>query len=55
MRAGKDSLAGERGPSLAGPVDVGVVANGEEEVQVFREQEVVVSEVEAEERKGFGE
>ena len=40
---------------LAGPVDVGVLAEGEEEVEFFGEEVVVVFELEAEEREGFDE
>ena len=40
---------------LAGPMDVGVFAEGEEEVEFFGEEIVVVFELEAEEREGFDE
>ena len=50
-----DALAGERGAMLAGPVDVGVLAEGEEEVEFFGEEVVVVFELEAEEGEGLDE
>ncbi len=55
MRARVDALAGERGAMFAGPVDVGALAKGEEEVEFFGEEVVVVFELEAEEREGFDE
>ena len=55
QRARIDALAGEGGAMLAGPVDVGVFADGEEEVELLGEEIVVVFELEAEEREGFDE
>lgn len=52
-RAGEDALSGERGAMLAGPVDVGVFADVEEEVEFFDEEVVVVLEVQAEEGEGL--
>ncbi len=40
---------------FAGPVNVGGFAEGEEEVELFGEEIVVVFELEAEEREGFDE
>ncbi len=54
-RAREDALAGECGAMFAGPGDVGVFAEGEEEVEFFGEEGVVVFELEAEEREGFDE
>ena len=53
--AGVDALAGERRAMPAGPVDFGVFAEGEEEVEFFGEEVVVVFELEAEEGEGFDE
>ena len=50
-----DALSGECGAMLAGPVDVGGFAEGEEEVELFGEEIVVVFELEAEEGEGFDE
>jgi hypothetical protein len=40
---------------MAGPVDVGGFAEGEEEIEFFCEEVIVVFELEAEEREGFDE
>jgi hypothetical protein len=50
-----DALSGERGAVLAGPVDVGGFAQGEEEVELFFKELVVVFELEAEQGEGFDE
>jgi hypothetical protein len=50
-----DALTRERGAVTARPVDVGGIAEGEEEVEFFREEIVVIFELEAKERKGFNE
>ena len=50
-----DALPGERGPVFAGPMDVGVLAEGKKEVEFFGEKVVVVFEIEAEEGEGFDE
>ena len=50
QRARVDALSGKSGAMLAGPVDVGVLAEGEEEVEFFGEEVIVVFEFEAEER-----
>ena len=54
-RPWEDALPSERCAALARPVDVGVVADREEKVKVFGEEEVVVVQVEAEEGEGFDE
>jgi len=53
--AWEDALAGECGAMFAGPVDVGGFAQGEEEVELFGEEVVIVFELEAEEGEGFNE
>ena len=53
--AREDTLTGERGPVLAGPVNVCLVAELQEEVELFGEEGVVVLEVEAEEGEGLDE
>ena len=45
----------EGGTMTARPVDVGVLAEREEEVELFGEEVVIVFELEAEEGKGFDE
>src|SRR5438270_9884346 len=55
QRARVDALAGERGAVLAGPVDVGGFAEGEEGDELFGEEVVVVFELGAEEGDGFDE
>jgi len=53
--AGVDALSGECGAMLAGPMDVGGFAQGEEEIEFFFEELVVVLEFETEEGEGFDE
>src|SRR6202012_2384609 len=55
QRTREDSLAGERGAMLAGPVNVVGLAKSEEKVELFCEEVVVVFELEAEEREGLDE
>jgi hypothetical protein len=50
-----DTLSGEGGAMFAGPGDVGGFAEGEEKVEFFGEEIVVVLEFEAKEREGFDE
>ena len=55
QRTRVNALACERGAMSAGPVDPGIFAELEEEVELFGEEVVVVLEFEAEEGKGFDE
>jgi hypothetical protein len=48
QRTRVDGLTGERGAVLAGPCDVRVLAEGEEQIDLFGEKFVVVFESEAE-------
>ena len=55
QRARVDGLAGERRAVLAGPFDVCVRADGEEQIKFFSEKLVVVFEPQAKERIGLNE
>ncbi len=46
----KDALPGQRRAMLAGPVDVGILTNLEEQLKFFRKKRVVIVEIEAEQR-----
>jgi hypothetical protein len=46
-------LSGKRSAMLSSPVNMSVVANLEEEIQLFREERVVVFKIETEERKSL--
>jgi hypothetical protein len=50
-----DTLSSESRAMLAGPGDIGGFAEGEEEIEFFGEEVIVVFELEAEEREGFDE
>ena len=55
QRARIDALVVERGPMPALPGDDRLVANLKQEVELLREQLVVIVEIVSEQRKGFDE
>ena len=55
QRARVDALAGERGAMFAGPMDMGVLADIQQQVELLGEERVVVFEVETEERERLDE
>ena len=51
---GVHRLSGERGAVCAGPVDLGAVAELQEQFKLLLEERIVVLQLEAEEREGLG-